>query len=310
MQNTENFNQSFSEQPDTLARGTAADGTVRCIAAVTTNTVREAAARHKTAPTATAAFGRTLTGALLLGATYKDFDRLTVKVDGSGIIDTIVAEANANGGVRGYVNNPDADVPLNKNGKFDVRGVVGEGFFYVTREAGYEIGLYKEPYRGSVPIVSGEIGEDFAYYLLKSEQIPSAVLLGVLVNPARNEVLAAGGVIIQMMPGAPENAIAEIERAILASPSTTASISEGARPFDLLKRALGTVDFEILEENPIKFQCTCSRERAIGIISSIDHKEIESMLLEDKGAVLHCHFCNNEYRLTEEDLQKILDSRD
>jgi molecular chaperone Hsp33 len=309
MQNTSFLNQNGS-QPDTLAHGTAADGTIRCIAAVTTNTVKEAAERHKTAPTATAALGRTLTGALLLGATYKDFDRLTVKIDGNGPIDTIVAEANPHGGVRGYVDNPAADVPLNAQGKFDVRGVVGSGFFYVIREQGYDIGLYKEPYRGSVPIVSGEIGEDFAYYLLKSEQLPSAVMLGVLVNPARDEVLAAGGVIIQMMPGAPENTITEIERAILESPSTTALISEGARPADLLKFALGKVDFEILEEKPIGFQCTCSRERVVRIISSIDRAEVESMLREDKGAVLHCHFCNSEYRLSEKDLEKILAERE
>lgn len=308
MQNTNFFNQNGS-QADTLAHGTAADGTIRCIAAVTTNTVKEAAERHKTAPTATAALGRTLTGALLLGATYKDFDRLTIKIDGDGPIDTIVAEANPNGGVRGYVDNPDADVPLNSAGKFDVRRVVGNGFFYVIREEGFEIGLYKEPYRGSVPIVSGEIGEDFAYYLMKSEQLPSAVLLGVLVNPARNEVLAAGGVIIQMMPGAEERTIAEIERAIFESPSTTTLISEGARPADLLKRALGNIDFEILEEKPIGFQCTCSRERVVRLVSSIDTAEVESMLREDKGAVLHCHFCNSEYRLTEEDLEKILEER-
>jgi molecular chaperone Hsp33 len=309
MQNAEIFNQNFSE-PDTLVHGTAADGTVRCIAAVTTNTVKEAANRHKTAPTATAAFGRTLTGALLLGATYKDFDRLTVKIDGNGPIDAIVAEANSRGGVRGYVNTPEADVPLNAAGKFDVRGVVGEGFFYVTREAGYDIGLYKEPYRGSVPIVSGEIGEDFAYYLMKSEQIPSAVMLGVLINPAHDTVLASGGVIIQMMPGAAENTISEIERAIIESPSTTALIHEGARPVDLLKHALGKVDFEILEEKPVGFQCTCSRERAFVLIASIERAELESMLREDQGAVLHCHFCNNEYRLNAEDLEKILAERD
>lgn len=308
MQDKDFFNRDFSEG-DTLAHGTAADGTVRCIAAVTTNTVKEAAERHKTAPTATAALGRTLTGALLLGATYKDFDRLTVKIDGNGPIDTIVAEANARGGVRGYVDNPAADVPLNAAGKFDVRRVVGEGFFYVIREEGFDIGLYKEPYRGSVPIVSGEIGEDFAYYLLKSEQLPSAVMLGVLVNPARKEVLAAGGVLIQMMPGADEKIIAEIERAILDSPSTTTLISEGARPADLLKRALGNVDFKILEEKPIGFECTCSRERVVRIISSIDRAEVESMLREDKGAVLHCHFCNTEYHLSEQDLEKILAER-
>jgi molecular chaperone Hsp33 len=308
MEKLANFEENFSQQ-DSLAHGTAADGTVRCIAAVTTNTVKEAARRHQTAPTATAAFGRTLTGALLLGATYKDFDRLTVKIEGDGAIEGIIAEANARGGVRGYVKNPAADVDLNENGKFDVRRIVGDGMFYVTREAGYDIGLYKEPYRGAVPIVSGEIGEDFAYYLLKSEQIPSAVLTGVLINPAQSEVLAAGGVIVQMMPGAEEKTIAEIERAILASPSTTTAIAEGARPADLLKQALGAIDFEILEEKPIGFECTCSYERAVSLISSIERTELEAMLREDQGAILNCHFCNNEYRLDAAQLEKILEER-
>jgi molecular chaperone Hsp33 len=308
MQEQEIFKNNSVTQ-DTLAHGTAADGTVRCIAAVTTNTVAEAARRHQTAPTTTAAFGRTLTGTLLLGATYKDFDRLTVKVDCDGIIEGIVSEANAQGGVRGYVKNPLADAPLNSIGKFDVRAIVGEGMFYVTREAGFEIGLYREPYRGSVPITSGEIGEDFAYYLYKSEQIPSAVLIGVLINPVRNEVMASGGVMLQMMPGADEKTISEIERAIQASPSTTTMIHEGARPADLLKSALGTVDFEILDEKLVGFQCTCSYERAVSIISSIDWRELESMLREDKGAVMNCHFCNNEYRLDEAALENILQER-
>lgn len=169
----------MNNKQDTLIHGTAADETVRCVAAVTTNLVKEAAERHETAPTATAAFGRTLTGTLLLGATYKDFDRLTVQIRCNGLVEGIVAEANNRGGVRGYVNNPAADVPLNAQGKYDVRGIVGDGMFTVTREEGFEIGLFKEPYQGTVPIISGEISEDFAYYLAKSEQIPSAVLTGV-----------------------------------------------------------------------------------------------------------------------------------
>ena len=308
----ETLDKRFSQSDvlsDTLVHGTGADGTVRCIAAVTTNTVAEAAIRHQTSPTATAAFGRTLTGALLLGATYKDFDRLTVKVDCQGPVEGIIAEANARGGVRGYVKNPLADAPLNSNGKFDVRAIVGEGMFYVTRESGYDIGLYREPYQGTVPIVSGEIGEDFAFYLAKSEQLPSAVLVGVLINPAHSEVLAAGGVMIQMMPGADEKTISEIERAILETPSATALISEGARPADLLKRTLGAVDFEILEEKVVGFACTCSYERAVSIISSIQRTELESMLSEDKGAVMSCHFCNNEYRLDEAKLEEILNNR-
>lgn len=306
---TENISGNVSSR-DTLLHGTAAEGTVRCLAAVTTNIVAEAAQRHNTAPTATAAFGRMLTGTLLLGSSYKDFDRLTVRIDCQGIVEGIVAEANSRGGVRGYVKNPAADIPLNQNGKFDVRGIVGEGMFYVMREAGFEIGLYREPYSGSVPIVSGEIGEDFAYYLAKSEQLPSAVLLGVLVNPSRNEVMAAGGVIIQMMPGADEKTISEIERAILAAPKTANYVYEGATPKDLLHRALGSIDFEILEEKPVAFECNCSYERAVSLISSIDKTELEAMLREDRGALMICHFCNNEYRLDESKLEEMLRERE
>ena len=297
---------SDNNSKDTLIHGIAADGTVRCVAAVTTNLVREAAARHETAPTATAAFGRVLTGTLLLGATYKDFDRLTVRLECQGIVEGIVAEANSRGGVRGYVKNPLADAPLNSKGKYDVRGIVGEGMFYVTRESGYEIGLYREPYSGSVPIVSGEIAEDFAYYLAKSEQIPSAVLTGVLVNPAQDKVLAAGGVLIQMMPGADENVIAEIEQAILAAPAATSAISEGATAAQLLKNALGAIEFEILEEKPIGFECNCSYERAVSLISAIDRTELEAMLREDQQATLVCHFCNNKYLLDAAKLAEII----
>lgn len=296
----------MNNKQDTLIHGTAAGGTVRCVAAVTTNLVKEAATRHETAPTATAAFGRTLTGTLLLGATYKDFDRLTVQVKGDGIVETIVAEANNKGGVRGYVNNPAADLPLNSNGKYDVRGIVGNGMFNVTREEGFDIGLFREPYQGSVEIVSGEISEDFAYYLAKSEQIPSAVLTGVLVNQARNEVLAAGGVLIQMMPGADDKVIGEIERAILAAPATTTAVSAGATPADLLKNALGGIEFEVLEEKLVGFACTCSYERAVSLISSIDRKELEIMLREDQGATMICHFCNNKYVLDAAKLEEML----
>lgn len=296
----------MENKQDVLIHGTAAGGTVRCVAAVTTNLVREAAQRHETAPTATAAFGRALTGTLLLGATYKEFDRLTVQIKGSGSVENIVAEANNRGGVRGYVNNPAADLPLNSKGKYDVRGIVGQGMFNVTREEGFEIGLFKEPYQGSVEIVSGEISEDFAYYLAKSEQIPSAVLTGVLINQARREVLAAGGVLIQMMPGADDKVITEIERAILAAPATTTAVYEGATPQDLLKNALGSIEFEVLEEKLVGYACTCSYERAVSLISSVERGELESMLREDRGATMICHFCNNKYVLDAAKLEEML----
>lgn len=293
-------------QQDTLIHGTAADGAVRCMAAVTTTLVAEAARRHDLWPTVAAALGRTLTGTLLLASSLKELDRLTVQIVSDGPIGGITAEANARGEVRGYVRNPEAHAPYNEQGKFDVRAVVGEGMFYVTRESGFDVGLYREPYRGSVPLISGEIAEDFAYYLMKSEQIPSAVMLGVHLQPDVPYVSAAGGLMIQMMPGANEKIISTIESSVSGMPQTTMLIRDGARPVDLLGVALGDIEFEILDERPVSFNCSCSYERAISLISSIDRSELESMLREDKGAVMTCHFCNESYRLDEEELIRVM----
>ncbi len=298
-----------NQNTDTLLRATAADGTVRCVAAVTTNLVAEAAARHNTSPTVAAALGRTLTGTLLLGAGLKELDRLTVQIVCAGPVGGITAETNARGEVRGYARNPEANPPLNERGKFDVRAVVGEGMFYVTHESGFDIGLPTEPYRGSVPLVSGELGEDFAYYLAKSEQIPSAVLLGVYMRArASGEtfVESAGGLMVQMMPGADEATVAAIEAAVKHAPHTTELIRAGAQPVDLLQAALGTVSFEVLEERPIRFACLCSYERAVSMIAAIDRNELELILREDKGAALTCHFCNEAYRLDEPTLAGII----
>ena len=295
------------EYMDKLIHGTAADGTVRIMAAISTDITKEAVRRHQTSPTVSAALGRVLTGTLLLGASLKEFDRLTVKVESDGAVEGITAEATANGTVRGFVKNPHAEIPPN-NGKFNVAGIVGNGMFYVIRESGYEIGLHREPYVGSVPIVSGEIAEDFAYYLAKSEQIPSAVLLGVLLQNQEPFVKASGGVMIQMMPGANEHIITMIEDTISHAPHITSVISEGATAEDLLKLALGEIEFEILEEKEIKFECNCSFERAVSLISSLGREEVASMLAEDKGAKMTCGFCNEIYTLDERDLQKMLDA--
>src|SRR5439155_11376188 len=177
-------------------RATAADATIRCMAAVTTQLVDEACERHGTTPTAAAALGRTLTGTLMLGSLLKDLEKITVQFHCQGPIGNITAEADALGNVRGYVRNPQVDLLINEQGKLDVGSIVGTGMLYVIRDAGFEIGLYREPYCGSVPIVSGEVGEDIAYYLTMSEQIPSAVSLGVFVDPSCH-VTAAGGFIIQ-----------------------------------------------------------------------------------------------------------------
>jgi molecular chaperone Hsp33 len=280
------------------------------MAAVTTRTVAEAARRHHTSETVTAALGRTLTGTLLLGAGQKEFDRLTVQIECEGPVGRITAETNAAGLVRGYVRNPEAHAPLNAEGKFDVRSVVGGGMFYATYESGFDVGLYREPYRGAVPLVSGEIGEDFAYYLAKSEQIPSAVLLGVLVRARESGetyVEAAGGLMVQVMPGADESIVAAVESSVSRAPHLTALIREGARPEELLRAVLGDLPFEVSEEREVGFGCTCSYERAVSLISSIETSELESMLREDRGAALTCHFCNETYRIDEPSLAAMVE---
>jgi molecular chaperone Hsp33 len=247
-----------------------------------------------------------LTGTALMGASLKDFDRLTVRIDSDGPIGGIIAEANNSGGVRGYVRNPEAELPPRDDGKFDVSGIVGNGMFYVIRESGFELGLHHEPYIGSVPITSGEIAEDFAFYLAKSEQIPSAVLLGVLLQKDEPFVTASGGVMIQNMPGVNDHIVTMIEDTILHAPHLTSVIKEGATPEDLLKMVLGLIDFEVLGERHVAFECTCSSEKAVSMIAALGKAEVAAMLEEDKGAVMTCGFCNETYTLGEDDLRVML----
>lgn len=314
---------------DKLVHAVAADNQLRCMAAVTTNLVAEACRRHRTFPTASAALGRTLTGGLLLGSGVKDLEKLTVHFDCDGPIGNIIAQSDPHGNVRGYVSNPEADATaVNENGKLDVRSIVGSGTLYVTRDAGFEIGLMKEPYRGMVPIVSGEIGEDLAYYLAKSEQVNSAVSLGVLVSIDadgeddrlyasgetqtsefaldRLRVSAAGGYIVQMMPSAEESLVLHLERSIPRAPSSTEMVRAGLSPVEMLKTVLGDLDITPLEEKTPRFYCQCSRDRALLLISALGREEVEDMLEKDSGAELICHFCNEAYQITEEELGSIL----
>ena len=292
---------------------TAADSTVRCLAAVTTELVAEAATRHETTPVVAAALGRTLTGTLLLGSSLKEVDRLTVQIAGDGPVGGITAEANARGEVRGYVKNPRADVPLKAEGKFDVRSLIGNGMFYVIRESGYELGLHRDPYRGSVPLISGEVAEDFAYYLTKSEQIPSAVMLGVLATNDdfnRAVVRASGGVMVQIMPGASDEVVGQLEASIKSAPHTTELIREGATPLELARMVLGDLPYELLDERKVRYVCSCSYERAVSMIGAFDRKELEAMLREDGGAVINCQFCNQTYRLDEAALSELIERAD
>ena len=310
----------MGSHPDKLIHAIAADGQLRCMAAVTTSLVGEACRRHQTFPTASVALGRTLTGGLLLGAGVKDLEKITVQFHCDGPIGNIIAQADPQGRVRGYVTNPEADVTVaNAMGKFDVRAIVVGGTLYVTRDAGFEIGLYKDAYRGSVPITSGEIGEDIAYYLAKSEQIPSAVSLGVLMSVDRSEdddapeftldrlrVAAAGGYIIQLMPSADETLIRRIEQTIAGTPPSTEMIRQGYSPEEMLRTALGDVDMEVLGEREPTFYCPCSRERVLQIISALGRQEVEDMLAKDNGAELICHFCNEAYQVTGDELTGLL----
>lgn len=291
---------------DKLIQGTAADGTIRVLSVVTTGVLNEAVRRHETSPTVSAAFGRVLSGTLLLGATFKDLDRLTVRIDANGPVGSIIAETDGVGTVRGYVKNASAELPPAGNGKFNVAGIVGDGMFSVIRESGFDIGLRKEPYVGSVPLVSGEIAEDFAYYLAKSEQIPSAVLLGVLLTNSEPFVTASGGVLIQMLPGANDSLVSRIESSIERLPHVTELIAAGAGPEGLLEAALGDLDFEILAESDVAFRCSCSLERAKALVAALGRSEVESMRKEENGATMTCGFCNETYRLDGSDLDEIL----
>ena len=290
-----------------MIQATAAGAAIRLIAAVTTNLVAEACDRHQTAPTASAALGRTLTGALLLGGAYKDLEYITLRFDCDGPVGGIVAEASARGAARGYVRNPAAHLPPNALGKLDVKGIVGGGMLHVIREAGFEIGLMKEPYYGSTPIVSGEISEDIANYLAISEQINSAVSLGVFVESERERVTAAGGYVIQALPLAEESAIAAIERSMSTAPSVTEAIRSGADAVEMLRLALGGLPFDTLETRPVEFRCKCSYDRVLNIVTALGREEVEDMLEKDKGAELTCHFCNSVYYLDEDALRGILE---
>lgn len=294
------------ETGDILIRATAADGQVRCMVAITTQLVNEACQRHGTAPTTSAALGRALTGTLMMGSLLKDLEKVTVQFHCQGPVGNITTEADAHGNVRGYVRNPLADLPPNAQGKLDVGGVVGGGMLYVIRDAGFEIGLGKEPYRGTVPITSGEIGHDFAYYLTMSEQIPSAVSLGVFVETSY-QVTAAGGFIIQMMPGAEEKLAEQINALVNAAPPSTNMVREGFSPEDMLKAALGDIGFTVLERRSVYFRCQCSKERALKIISALGSDEISDMIKKDRGAALTCHFCNAKYEISEVELTQLLE---
>lgn len=286
---------------DYVVKATAGAGQIRAFAAHSTHLVEEARRRHNTLPTASAALGRVLTAAAMIGTGLKDQENVTIRVVGDGPLGAILAVADAAGKVRGYVQNPLTHLPSKSFGKLDVGKAVGSiGMLYVTKDLGM-----KEPYTGSVPLVSGEIAEDLTHYFLESEQIPSAVALGVLVN-VDNSILAAGGYILQLLPGATIETSSLLEERIKAQDSISRQIEAGKTPEIILTELLEGFDLQIHGRQPISFHCGCSKDRLAEILISLGPDELQAMVEEEQKATIRCHFCNTEYRFSKEELVMLL----
>ncbi|QIW21496.1 redox-regulated molecular chaperone HslO [Bacillus thuringiensis] len=288
---------------DYLVKALAFDGEVRAYSVRTTNTVSEAQRRHDTWRTASAALGRSLTAGTMMGAMLKGDQKLTIKVEGNGPIGPILVDAHANGDVRGYVTNPHVDFEGTEQGKLRVYQAVGtEGFVTVIKDIGM-----REPFIGQSPIVSGELGEDFTYYFAVSEQTPSSVGVGVLVN-GDDSVLAAGGFILQIMPGAQEETISFIEDRLQKIPPVSTLIEQGLSPEELLYAVLGEDKVKVLETMDVQFNCTCSRERIENVLISLGKTELEQVREEEEETEVHCHFCNERYKFSKEDITNLIES--
>ena len=285
---------------DYIVRATAANGQVRAFAAITRETVEEARQHHGTSPVATAALGRLLTAGTMMGSMMKnETDMLTLQVRGDGPIGGITVTADSKGDVKGYVENPDVMLPP-KNGKLDVGGAVGIGLLQVIKDMGL-----KEPYSGQTILVSSEIAEDLTYYFANSEQVPSSVGLGVLMEKD-NTVKTAGGFIIQMMPFAEDATISQIEENLKLVTSVTELLDKGYTPEQLLEELLGNVGLEITDTMPTRFYCNCSKERVEQAVASVGKKDIQKMINDGKPIEVKCHFCNTAYHYSVEELKNIL----
>ncbi|MGN7942787.1 MULTISPECIES: Hsp33 family molecular chaperone HslO [Bacillaceae] len=285
---------------DYLVKALAFDNQVRAYATRTTETVSEAQRRHQTWPTASAALGRSMTFGVMMGSMLKGDAKLTIKVEGGGPIGAILVDSNSKGEVRGYVTNPQTHFELNAKGKLDVARAVGtEGTLTIVKDLGL-----KDHFSGQVPIVSGELGEDFTYYLVTSEQVPSSVGVGVLVNPD-NSILASGGFIIQLLPGTSDETISLIEERLSKIDPISKLIQRGLTPEQILEEVLGENNVRILEKQPVAFKCQCSKERIENAVISLGADEIQAMIDEDGQAEAQCHFCNEVYLFSREDLEQL-----
>lgn len=287
-----------------ILRATAANGDIRLFVAVTTDMVEEARRIHNLSPTASAALGRFMTAAAMMGTMLKgERDTITLSMNGGGPIGNMVVVSNPRGNVKAYVSHPEADLPLNQKGKLDVGGAVGtNGFLNVVKDLGL-----KEPYVGQVPIRTGEIGDDIAYYFTVSEQVPSAVALGVLVDTDIS-IKAAGGLIVQMMPGANEFLADIITFRLQEIPPLSSLITEGKSGEDILNMLFDDMDLKIYEKIECKYECDCSRERVERALVALGKEELQRLHDEEESIQLECHFCNKKYIFTREEIRKLINS--
>lgn len=286
---------------DYIVRGIAANGTVRAFAARTTETVAEARERHFTYPVVTAALGRLLTAGAMMGSMMKgDKDLITLTVKGDGPIGNMTVTADSHGNVKGFPGNPSVDIPLKYAGKLDVGAAVGNGTLNIVMDLGLT-----DPYNGTVELQTGEIGDDLAYYFTVSEQTPSAVGLGVMVD-TDSSVKHAGGFIIQIMPDVEEETIAALEKKISETSPVTTLMEEGMTPEMILEHILDDLDLEITEKEDVRFHCNCSKERVSEALATISKADLQEMIDEGEDIEVKCFFCNTAYKFTVDELKEYL----
>ncbi len=286
---------------DQVVRAMAGEQQIRAFAAVTRDMTEEARQRHNTSPAATAALGRLMTAGAIMGSMMKEENALlTLQIKCMGPIARMIVTSDSKGNVKGYVENPDVILPPNKDGKLDVSGALGPGTLQVIRDLGL-----KEPYVGTVDLQTGEIGDDLTYYFAASEQTPSAVGLGVLMNKD-NTVCQSGGFIIQLMPFAEEKTISRLEKNLAEIRSVTSLLVEDPTPEGLLRKVLDGFDIEITERMDTRFHCNCSKERMAAALVSVGRKDLNEMIREGKPIEMNCHFCGNHYQFSTEELKEIL----
>ena len=285
-----------------IVRIITTDGLVMASAITGTDLVARAREIHHTSPTATAALGRSLMACSMMGNQLKGEDNsLTLQIRGDGPLGGITCVSDSQGNVRGYVVHPQADVARKQEGKLDVGAAVGEGSLTVIKDLGM-----RDPYVGSIALVSGEIAEDVTAYFAESEQIPTACALGVLVQGGSSEVLTAGGYLIQLLPGAGEDTIDKVERGLQRVGYVTGHLKQGKSALELIRDVLGEFEIEVLETCPVEYRCYCSRERVVRALISMGTQEMKNLIEEQGQAEMTCQFCDRIYRFNQEELEEIL----